>query len=563
MKRKLFNIIILVTLLFALPGTALAQDYYFRLDQNYVDVYWNEDGTQSLQYTMVFYADPSGHTIEFVDLGLPNSSFDTSSISADVDGKPVSYISASEFEGKGSSGVAINLGSNSIPPGQTGTVHVWVGTVRNVLFIDDSDSSSASAVFSPAYFGSDVVYGNTDIKVTFHLPPGVQPDQPRWHNAPSGFPEEPIAGHDDQSRITFTWQNTDANGHTVYKFGASFPAVYVPSTTIAKPTLSDRTGIDQDTIMGFFCCGGGGLFIVFIIWLGVINERKRKMKYLPPKIRIEGHGIKRGLTAVEAAILMEQPMDKVLTMILFSVIKKEGATVVKRDPLKLEVTEPLPEKLHSYEKEFLEAFQETNARSRQTKLQAMMIQLIKSTANKMKGFSHKETIAYYKKIMESAWQQVEQADTPEVKSQKFDDHMGWTMLDDDFDRRTTEVFRTGPVFVPVWWGRYDPSWSGGTIKSAPKAGPSVGGGGRSTPSMPTLPGGAFAASVVTGIQGFAGNVVGNVTDFTSKITNKTNPVPKSSSRSGGWSSGGGGGGSSCACACACAGCACACAGGGR
>jgi len=30
----------------------------------------------------------------------------------------------------------------------------------------------------------------------------------------------------------------------------------------------------------------------------------------PPKISIEGHGIKRGLTAVEAAILMEEPLDR-------------------------------------------------------------------------------------------------------------------------------------------------------------------------------------------------------------------------------------------------------------
>jgi hypothetical protein len=59
-------------------------------------------------------------------------------------------------------------------------------------------------------------------------------------------------------------------------------------------------------------------------------------------------------------------------------------------------------------------------------------------------------------------------------------------------------------------------------------------------------------------------VVGNITNFTSKITEATNPVPKSTSTYAGGSRGGGSsGGHSCACACACAGCACACAGGGR
>jgi hypothetical protein len=555
-KKSLFSFILLLILV-SIPSSALAQDYYFQLEENIVHVYWNEDGTLSLDYTMKFYNDPSGHPIEFVDLGLPNYSFDQHTIMADVDGKPVEYVSSSEFEGTGS-GVAIALGSNAIQPGQRGTVHVFVSTVRDVLFEDDDDPAYASAVFAPAYFVSSVVYGNTNIEVTYHLPPGVQPEEPRWHAAPRGFPEEPITGHDNEGRVTYHWSNPTANGHSLYRFGASFPAVYVPTGTIAVASVSDRIldsiGINLDDIMGFLCCGGIFSFIALITGLGVVNERKRKMKYLPPKIRIEGHGIKRGLTAIEASVLMEHPPDKVLTMILFSVIKKGAAQVISREPLKLEILEPQPEGLRTYEVKFLDAFSEKRAKDRRKKLQNMMIALIRSVSKKMKGFSHKETVAYYKRIMEKAWQQVEAADTPEVKSQKFDDHMGWTMLDRDFDQRTQDVFRTGPVYVPMWWGRYDPGWSR-SLKSAPRSTPSVSG---ASPALPNLPGQAFAASVVGGIQNFAGDVVGNITDFTSGVTNKTNPVPKSSS--GSYRSSGG---SSCACACACAGCACACAGGGR
>ncbi len=410
----------------------------------------------------------------------------------------------------------------------------------------------------PPGLAQNIVFGDTNIEVTYHLPPGVQPDEPRWHAAPVGFPEEPIANHDSEGRITYTWKNPNANGHTKYVFGASFPAVYVPTESIAVATVYDRTGIDEDTIFGFLCCGSVFAFIALTGGLSIFNERKRKMKYLPPKIRIEGHGIKRGLTAIEAAVLMELPPDKILTMILFSVIKKGAAQVISRDPLKLEILEPQPAGLRTYETNFVEAFREKNAKGRRTKMQSLMIALIRSVGQKMKGFSHKETVAYYKKIMEKAWQQVEAADTPEVKSQKFDDHMGWTMLDRDFDQRTQDVFRTGPVYVPMWWGRYDPGWAG-SLKSAPKTTPSIGGGRSGGASaMPNLPGGAFAASMVGGMQNFAGDVVGNITDFTSGVTNKTNPVPKSTS--GGYKSSGG---SSCACACACAGCACACAGGGR
>ncbi|MFA7588308.1 MAG: amino acid permease, partial [Novosphingobium sp.] len=53
-----------------------------------------------------------------------------------------------------------------------------------------------------------------------------------------------------------------------------------------------------------------------VIYFAAKSAKKLKLKYLPPKIAIEGHGIKRGLTSVEAAVLLEQPMDKILSMVL-------------------------------------------------------------------------------------------------------------------------------------------------------------------------------------------------------------------------------------------------------
>ena len=289
---------------------------------------------------------------------------------------------------------------------------------------------------------------------------------------------------------------------------------------------------------------------------GISSDRRRKLKYLPPKIAIEGHGIKRGLTAVEAGILMEEPMDKIMTMILFGVLKKNAATVTSRDPLEIELEDPLPD-LRFYERDFLLAFKETKKSQRKKALQKMMVELVKSVGKKMKGFSRKETVAYYKDITLRAWQQVEAADTPEVKSEKFDQHMEWTMLDKDYDDRTRDVFRTGPVFIPMWWPRYDPGFGRASTSTGRASVPSPGRGGV---SMPTLPGSAFAGSIVTGVQGFSSSVVGSISDFTRGITNITNPPPKPPASS--YSRGGGGGGG-CACACACAGCACACAGGGR
>jgi hypothetical protein len=247
-------------------------------------------------------------------------------------------------------------------------------------------------------------------------------------------------------------------------------------------------------------------------------------------------------------------------MILFSVIKKGAAEVVRRDPLEVKALSPQPEDLYDYEKDFLGAVQEKSISVRQKRMETTVIALVKSIAEKMKGFSRAETAEYYKSITRQAWEQVEAANTPEIKSQKFDEVMEWTMLDRNYDDRTRDVFRDQTVFVPMWWGRFDPVYSsrpsGGSISTSK---PSASG-----TSLPHLPGSDFAASMVNGVQGFSAGVVGNVTNFTSRITGVTNPLPKSTS-SGSYKSGGSSGGRSCACACACAcaGCACACAGGGR
>ena len=555
--KKIFAFLLL-TFILLVPSAALAQSYYFSLDQETVHIYWESDGTMDLIYELVFTNQPGAHDIEYVEIGLPNNQYSDSNISADVNGQALTYISSSGYEGSGT-GVAVGLGSNAIPPGGRGVVRVFISGIEDVLFPDTEADAYASAVFIPNYFGSEYVTGRTDITVTYHLPPGVKPDEPRWHTSPQGFSSSPVSDYDNQGRITYTWQNPDGDASTRYKFGASFPLSYVPDSMVSKPSLWQQFSIPAEVGTAILCVGGFILFVVFIIVVSVSSSRKRKMKYLPPKIRIEGHGIKRGLTAIESAILLERPADKIFTMILFSLLQKNAAQVLKQDPLKLEFTDPLPEGLRKYETQFIAAFKKTTSRLRKTSLQDLMIDLIKSVGKKMEGFSHKESVRYYEDIIKRAWKQVEDADTPEVKSEKFNSNMGWTMLDGDFEDKTQDVFRTGPVYVPIWWNRYDPTFSpartAGPSVRTPSSGRSGGG------ALPNLPGGDFAASMATGISNFSNKVVGNITDFTSRITQKTNPIPKPSSSSrGGWSSGGG---SSCACACACAGCACACAGGGR
>ena len=539
-------LVILAAFLFSMP--TMAQNYSFSLDEEIVHAFWQEDGTLKLEYTFVFSNDPGASPIDFVDVGMHNDGYNLSNIAATINGQPITHIADSEYV---SNAFELGLGANAIQPGQTGTVQVSIWGIEDVLFADTEGDDYASARFSPTWFDSSAVHGPADITVVFHLPPGVQPEEPRWHRSPSGWPESPNTGLDEDGRVVYAWRNPSASGSTQYEFGASFPQKYVPESAINRaPSFS----IDFEAIMSVCCMGGVLTGIVGLIGLSSWSNRRRKLDYLPPKISIEGHGIKRGLTAVEAAVLLERPLDRVLTMILFGLIKKEACQVIDEDPLTLELLEPKP-KLREYEKQFLEVMTEEPKNKRRSGLQKSMIALVKSVQKKMEGFSLKETREYYESITEKAWNQVEAADTPEVKSEKFGDAIEWTMLDDDFDGRTRRTFQTGPMYLPPWWWAYSPSTPRPSVPSTKVSAPA--GGGR-TVSMPSLPGATAAASVVNSVQNTASGMVSNVVGFTNGVTQTTNPPPVRTS-GGGWSGGGGG----CACACACAGCACACAGGGR
>lgn len=557
--HKYLRVTCLLLVLLFLAGNTIpvqAQDYYFSVERQTVDVFVNEDGSLSIEYYIDFYNQPGAHEIDFVDIGIPTRSYVLSSVTADLDGTPITNIEKSDYI---DIGVAIGLGPKAIKPGQRGRLHVFIGTVNKHLYPSEvkADEDYASFEFSPSWFGSQYVSGGTDMTVTLYLPIGLEPDEPRYHT-PRGWPgeDEPKSGYDNAGGVFYRWHSPNANVYTQYTFGASFPARLVPeSQIVTAPAIT----IDWDGVCSGLVCLGFVGFFVLSIYGATVGARKRKLKYLPPKISVEGHGIKRGLTAVEAAIVMEEPMDKIMTMILFGVLKKEGAEVLKREPLKIQVTDPLPEGLRKYEVDFLKAMDKPKKEQRRL-LQTMMIDLVQSVSKKMKGFSRKETVKYYKDIIQKAWNQVETAQTPEVKSQRYEENLDWTVMDSDFEGRTKGTFERGPVILPTWWWRYDPVVRPTMIGSAGKtAMPSAAGSGKTTINLPNLPGADFAASVTNGVSAFAAGVVGDVTSFTSGVTNKTNPVPKTT----GGRSAGGGGGSSCACACACAGCACACAGGGR
>ena len=538
MGLKRGAIIVLYLAAAVTPAPVAAQDYYFEVPREVVTVTVNQDSSFDIDYKITFRNTAAGDPIDIVDVGFPSNDYDLDSITADIDGHPLYTIRPSEYVDVG---VEIPLAEYEIKPGDAATLHVH-GRNHHMVFGDSADETYASAVFSPTWFGSDFTTGATHLTMVFVFPAGVTGEQTRWHEDEGGEPTQMFVR---DGRVYYVWDWQQASPSEQYYFGISFPRDAVAE--VRSTPRFEWIGDFFAGLVGFavqFCgCLIPITIFVLIGVFGVINRRRRRMRYLSPKAKVEGVGIKRGLTAPEAAILMERPLNVILTMVLFGLIKKGALSMVSQEPLKLEKLPFKENGLRPYEKELVAAVDKDGALG-EKKLQDMLVSLIKAVEKKMKGFSHRETVEYYRKIVKTAWRLVEEAGTPDVKVEEFTNGLEWTMLDDDFEGHTRTVFVGYDVPRPVWWGRVAPATGVG-----PK-GVSL--------DMPTLPGASFANAVVTRVEGVANGVVSKVESFTGKVTATTNPPPVRSS-SGGRS----GGGSSCACACACAGCACACAGGGR
>jgi hypothetical protein len=514
---------ICLTMLLIVLAFAVYADYKFEVVSNYATYDIQADGSAKISYQIKFKN--LGQPIDIVDIGLPDDNYDLSSARASVDGAGLSDIRKSEVV---ATGVEVHLENHQIIAGNEGTLEFSISCSDRV-FDDDKDPNYASTEFMPTFYGAEYTEGTTRLGCQFVFPEGVKPEEPRYHSAPFTS-----ANVNEKGRVVYQWIIEQASPSTGYPFGASFPKKYV--THVAKkphtPAIAVFIGGIFNLIVGHMPCFCIFFFIAIFI-MTAINGNRRKMKYLPAEVGMEGVEIRRGLAVPEVAALMEEPLNKILALVLFGMIRKGYIKMVTQKPLKLEkLAHGAPD--ISYEQEFLKAVEDDGVVSEKEAV-AVLTDLVKRVTEKMKGFSRTKSLSYYREIMKKAWEQ--------VGSENYSESFEWLMIDKDFEQEATRRYPTGNVPVPIIFGPIFHS-------------PSTYGGG--TP-VPTSSGGGIvssANSIVSSIEGFSGNLANSLPGLATQVTSKTNPVPVSTG-------GGGHTGGGCACACACAGCACACAGGGR
>ncbi|UCG36162.1 MAG: hypothetical protein JSV64_05970, partial [Candidatus Bathyarchaeota archaeon] len=213
--------------------------------------------------------------------------------------------------------------------------------------------------------------------------------------------------------------------------------------------------------------------------------------------------------------------------------------------------------LRYYEIDFLRAIKEDGTLEEESLAETIKF-LSHSVEDKLRGYCRRDTVEYYWKIVDKAWEQVRQAKTSELASNLYDEQLLWLLLDPQRQEKTETAF-TNRVFEPsplwLWyWYSYQHFHPRPTYKPDIDT-PSK------TGSAPKIPGADFANNIATAVENTSAGIVANLEKFANAIV-PPSPPSKTSHKPAHPRSNCVCACAACACACACVSCACACAGGG-
>jgi hypothetical protein len=542
---SLILVALCLSLFVAFMPLAGAQGITYSVSREWVKVWVNTDRSVYVLYNISFtYL--SGSPQGVFTVGMPKGGFQIQYVE-DFSGSPLQYQDSSQGSFYG---VDVHL-KQPIVLNQPYTFVVYA-MVPAMIYPDNTNPGNFGLQFYPSTFlGAS---GSENLRVEILLPPGVKTNEAK---SPEGLLFDNVFV--DENRTAVYWERISWSPDQVFNSGVSFPEQYVspaPSETgpLPTPTQGGGTSSAVSTIIGVLVFLGVAIVIVAVF------AALAKATYIKPSISVEALGANRGLTAVEAGLVLGLKPVRVLTMMLYGLLLKRMVAVTETEPLlklkKLELqTGELAPSPRYYEIDYLNAIKPDGQLDEKT-LALTYQGLVNAVNQKLRGYSREDTLNYYKSIVDKAWMQVTQAGTPELKGDALDKNLDWLLVDEKFDDRFTTIFPPNILIIPnpAWWWY----WGGPRSPSGQPRAPSP-----TAPPVPTkpvsLPGQDFANNVVRGLQSASNNMVKNIQDFANRLA-PFQPAPSNQSVSGRPSCVCAC--HACACACACVSCACACAGGG-
>lgn len=515
-----------------------AQTLVYHLEHEWVDIWINKDGTVDLVYDITIVCD-SG-TLHWVEVGQPNYDYEIGFAFDENNNQ----LPVADTRREGDYMIRVDL--VDVPAGESIRFNVSTN-VGHMVWEDNTNPGNVGMEFTPSWY--PVAIDNVRVRIV--TPLGVNKDNLRttkrlWNSTS-------VVG----DRFAVYWESgRKLAPRETFPVGVSFPKEYV-----------DHYEVEPGFLVTY------GPWIGVLLVLGVVAAvgavAFRKQSYLKPVLSVEALGIRRGLTAVEASYLLDLKPNMIVTEILYGLLKKRAVWVTATEPsISLKVLKPYntesyggseEKPLRYYEIDFLRAIREDGTLDEEKLAEAITF-LGRSVEEKLRGYCRSDTIAYYNKVVEKAWSQVEEAGTSELASKAFDEQLLWLLLHPKRRLKTetafsSRVFEPNPMWLWFWFGYqqfhpkpiYKPE-----IDAARSAQPKP---------APAIPGAEFANNIATAVENTSNSVVSSLEKFANAIVPAA-PPPKTSHKPAHQGSNCVCACAACACACACVSCACACAGGG-
>jgi hypothetical protein len=513
-----------------------AQSIVYSIDHQWCQLFINQDGTVDLIYNITLTV--SSGVASAVDIGQPNADFTVG---------PAVDQYGNQLQAQDTSSPSNNQTTVTLNQPLTAGNSIWftlTTNVANMFYNDTTNPGNWGMEFAPEWMPVPI----SDVRVQIIFPPNTTMSD--VVTLPGKFLNSTSTV---EGNFAAFWEIPVLQANQKYIIGVSFPAGLLPNYHPSSGGASLGSYLPLLILLPVI-----GVFVV-----GIVVLFARKSSYSSPRVSMESLGIRRGFTAVEASYLLDMKPPQIVTEILYSLLQKRAVWAEATKPsLKLRVLSPYENKtgtkenpLRYYEIDFLTSLRADGTLDEE-KLAHTVMFLRDTVEQKMRGYSRKDTVEYYRKIVSQAWTQVEQAGTVELASNAYDEQLLWLMLDQNQRTRTETVFRDR-VFQPnplwFWW------WYGyTTYHPHPTYTPNVNAPAQSG-KPPAIPGVEFANNIATAVENTSSNIVVNLEKFANSILP---PAPKVSHEPARHGADCVCACHACACACACVSCACACAGGG-
>ncbi|HDJ89674.1 MAG TPA: DUF2207 domain-containing protein [Thermoprotei archaeon] len=506
------------------------QTLIYHIEKFHMIDYVEKDGSMHITYNITVMVD-AGAIRRYLSVGIFGPDFEVIEAREIETHTSISY----RKEVSGDKYYVYLTPSKPIYDGESRTFLLKI-ILKNHIYEDEKNPGNAGFIlkFYPWKLSTGEYTVTKEFKIKVILPEGVKKDEVK------NYPD-----YDnifiENNRIVLYWERY--NLKEIFEVGVSFPEKYVENIVRpSQPSIIDQildsifTLLESD-ICGGLCCIGMFFILIFSLATGISRFRS---EYISPKFSIEALGPRKGLTAVEAAYLLEQPYEKVLTMILFGMLKKGVIRIKSTAPLLLEKTESKV-RLRYYERSFLKCIKEDGSLDKNCLAKTLTL-IDKTLSRKLRGYSYIETKKYYENIVKKAWDQVKKAGTPEIAFKRFDENIDWLMLDPKFREKSVEIYPTTVYIPPYYW-----YWNLPTIRGYEEKPVNIV---------------DVADNIATSLEQTSASIASTIEDIADKITRtitgetgrESKPVFRTSSCACACVS--------CACACACVSCACACASGG-